>query len=248
MYQSSKSSQHSCDICGKKYTRKISFERHFVVCELLHCSKRDEICEKEENMDIPTLLQLYKIIQELATKNAILEKKVDAFTNQMIQRNKKINVIVILNSKPNPIINFHDWIQTIEFLKEDINTLITESVCQTILNLIKKSIDHKQQIPICCFQHKSNTFYIFENTKDKWIKMETSVFSSILKQIHYKILLVFTNWYSENNTKNNQSDKEQIIYSNTLKKLMSTELDETCPVFNKLKNGLFAYLNTKFEY
>jgi len=258
-----KTKQHSCSFCGNQYTRKTSFERHFVVCEILHTNterkKREEMCEKEETTDVPNLVKMYKIIQELAAKNAALEKKVDLLATQIVRKNKKIDVLQIINSRQNqPTNEFYDWIYSFDILEENIQMLVNDNLCKTIMGLFKSIINLKEKqqqqqqqqqqlLPICCFSHLPNTFYIYLNNKDKWIKMELSVLSTILKQIHYKILLALTNWYSKNTVKINQSDKEQIVYNNTIKKLMVAELDESCLIFNKIKNELYTLLNVKFE-
>ena len=197
---------------------------------------------------------MYKIIQELAAKNVALEKKVDLLATQIIRKNKKVNVLQLINSRPNqPAIDFYDWIYSFDILEKNIQMMINENLCKTIIELLKginlKGKYQKQEhlLPICCFSHLSNTFYIYLNNKDKWIKMELSVLSTILKQIHYKILIALTNWYSENTVKINQSDNEQIVYNNTIKKLMVAELDESCSDFNKIKNELYTIFTVKFE-
>ena len=61
MQTEAKSSDYSCKCCGKTYTRKISRDRHYLLCELLHCSKREKKCIEEETTNIPSHLELYKI-------------------------------------------------------------------------------------------------------------------------------------------------------------------------------------------
>ena len=60
--------KYSCMHCFKSYTRKLSYDRHVILCEVLHQTKRIRICEKEESTDIPSHAQLYHIVQELALK------------------------------------------------------------------------------------------------------------------------------------------------------------------------------------
>ena len=75
--------QNSCKHCGKKFTRKIVFNRHIILCEILNNpkTKREIECEKEEVLDIPTPTEMYNIILELAFKCNALEKKVEEMTN-----------------------------------------------------------------------------------------------------------------------------------------------------------------------
>jgi hypothetical protein len=69
-----------CPHCDKKYTRKSSYTRHVILCEVLHQTKREKKCAEEETTDIPTTRQLYNIIQELAIKyRTILYKNVTEY-------------------------------------------------------------------------------------------------------------------------------------------------------------------------
>ena len=82
------STKHSCKYCGKQYTRKTSHNRHEILCEIFYKKNtetpREQICEEEETTNIPSVKQLYGIIQELAVKYQDMEKK-------LIEMQKKIN-------------------------------------------------------------------------------------------------------------------------------------------------------------
>ena len=83
---------HSCGLCNKSYTRKTSYDRHVILCEILHQSKREKKCKGQELSDIPSHTQLFLIVQELALKNQILETKMIEMQKWVETKKKKLNV------------------------------------------------------------------------------------------------------------------------------------------------------------
>ena len=80
---------HSCGLCNKSYTRKTSYDRHVILCEILHQSKREKKCKGQELSDIPSHTQLFLIVQELALKNQILETKMIEMQKWVETKKKK---------------------------------------------------------------------------------------------------------------------------------------------------------------
>ena len=122
---------HSCEYCGKKYTRKNSYTKHTILCEVFHKSKREKRCEKEESSDIPTTQQLYGIIQELALKYKILEEKMEGMQKWVDKKKKKLNVIQWLNTKTIPSIAYANWMEQLFAIEEHVEILIEQSMAQT---------------------------------------------------------------------------------------------------------------------
>ena len=56
----------NCSHCNKEYSykKKAEYERHIVLCELIAMSNKKKDIEEDE--DIPSVLELYKIIRELS--------------------------------------------------------------------------------------------------------------------------------------------------------------------------------------
>jgi hypothetical protein len=229
---------YSCPHCLKCYTRKISLDRHSIVCELLQKSRREVQCDSEENTDIPTVKQLYMIVQELASKNMILERKIDEMSRWVDRKKSKINAIHWLNDNMIPRMYFAEWIESIIIKTYDVQVLLENNIETTILHLFK-NIGEKGQNPLAGFSHKTNNLYVYINGDDKWQKIENKELSHWLKQIHHQILIAFNGWYSENKDTIHHNDSQHTIYNKALTSLISADLNETCTVLQKVKRDLF---------
>ena len=80
----------TCHHCGKGYTRKNSHYKHVLLCDVIHTSTRQLVCDEEESTDIPTIRQLYFIIQEMAVKYNKLEKKMEEMQKAVPVKKKKL--------------------------------------------------------------------------------------------------------------------------------------------------------------
>ncbi len=80
--------KYNCSVCKKEYTRKSSLDKHRLLCDYKTKTKIELTVEEEEIGDKPSYDQLVKIVQELSTKYAKMETKVDEM-QQCINRRKK---------------------------------------------------------------------------------------------------------------------------------------------------------------
>ena len=126
--------QNSCKHCGKKFTRKIVFNRHIILCEILNNpkTKRESLCEKEENIseNIPNPSEMYNIILELAFKCSALEKKVEELSCSSSLKKSKVHILDWLNATITPTRNFIEWSEEVFegiVLNEDIEFLMNLS-------------------------------------------------------------------------------------------------------------------------
>jgi hypothetical protein len=155
-----------CSTCLKTYTRKSSFIRHTLICELLHNkSKREKECESQENTDIPTHHQLFLIVQELVLKNKQLETKVAELQKWADKKKKKINVIMWLETNVLPQQTYTHIISSLVVTREDLKMLMSNSgALPMIIGILRKTFSQQQQhlLPIYSFDQKVNTFYIYD--------------------------------------------------------------------------------------
>jgi hypothetical protein len=230
-----------CDFCLKKYTRKTSLDRHSVVCEILQKTQRERRCEEEESSDIPTMKQLYMIVQELAKKNTVLERKIEELNKWVDRKKNKINLIEWLNDNIIPKVNLREWFDPIEISDDDIMILMNDNVAAIFIHLLKKNAE-KGQNPIICFNHKTSNLYVYKNSDEKWQKLSINELSYWLREIHHKILITFEKWYNKNIDKINKSDSQQIAYNKALMAIMKADLNETCSVLQRIKRELFNLL------
>ena len=127
--------QYKCNYCAKTYTRKSSQQKHVILCEILHQTKREQKCSDEESTNVPTNIQLYKILLEFATKYEHVEKKLHEMQRWTEKIKKKLDVKMWLNSNICPDITYSEWINKIVVTDGNITTLIEENFLQCICNI-----------------------------------------------------------------------------------------------------------------
>jgi predicted nucleotidyltransferase len=268
-------STNACIYCGKSYTRKTSCEKHTILCEIAHKSKRLKVCEEEETTNIPSTLQLYNIIQELAYKQQKMEEKMDEMQKWIDKKKKKLNVIHWLTTQFVPTTIFGSRIRSISVIQDDISVLVEYNFVQTVVNILKRNLEAPKdglvKEPIACFTEKNSVFYIYkeviikskteeeqpeEKREKQWTKMEPEEFVYLLKIIHSKLLNALCAWRDVNSEKIKNSDKFAELYNKTVIKLMGvTDFNQEAtlskirmPLYNHLKGDLKNMVEYDYEF
>lgn len=242
---------YSCNHCGKKHTRKTSHERHILLCEVIYSSKREKKCLDEETSNIPTHFELYKIVQELALKNSILEEKMAEMQKWLDKKKKKIDVVQWLSTNKSNIVEiFSEWQKKIIVTSDHIELLIEENIVKTICEIIHENIKNKD-IPIICFQQKTNLFYIFnqniETHENTWKRVEPQEFLLFIQHIHKKIWHELSHWKEKNNEKIQNSEKMCDLYARTVIKLTGLNFDQDSAAMCKIRSYLYNQLKTDLK-
>lgn len=211
-------SKFTCHFCGKGYTRKISHNKHLLLCEIIHKSKREIQCEEEENTDIPTIKQLYQVIQELAFKYSQLEEKMELLEKNIpTTKKKKLHII------ETPSITFQKWPHYFTVDPEDIDCLINDGFQAVVLNILKKNL--KTGCDPIYYDKETRDFYKYIKTEDKnmeeWTKMGNQDFVPLLQIIHSRILRELTKWRETNKVQLRNNAKLDETYNRCLIKFMS---------------------------
>jgi hypothetical protein len=270
------SSTNYCVYCGKSYTRKSSCDKHAIICEMTYKSKRLKSCEEEETTNIPSTLQLYNIIQELAFKQQKMEEKMDEMQKWIDKKKKKLNVIHWLNTQFAPPANFEPRTRAFVVIQEDITVLIEQNFAQTVSNILKRNLnppkDGLVKEPIACFTEKSSIFYIYKPKQDQqkeqqkeqqqdqqkeneWTKMTPDEFVFILRVIHSKLLNALCTWRDINSERIKYNDKFADLYNKTVIKLMGADFNQEstlskirAPLYNYLKGDLKNMVEYDYEF
>ena len=268
------SSTNYCVYCGKCYTRKSSCDKHTLICEMTYKSKRLKTCEEEETTNVPSTLQLYNIIQELAFKQQKMEEKMDEMQKWIDKKKKKLNVIHWLNTQFAPTSNFEPRTRSFVVIQEDITVLIEQNFAQTVSNILKRNLNPPKdgliKEPIACFTEKSSIFYIYNPKKEdqnqqdqdqtqekdnKWSKMTPDEFVFILRVIHSKLLNALCRWRDINSERIKYNDKFADLYNKTVIKLMGADLNQEstlskirAPLYNYLKGDLKNMVEYDYEF
>ena len=240
--------KYTCPLCHKQYTRKLSLDKHKILCEYKLKTKTEHKIEEEELGDMPNHEQLVKIVHQLAFKYAQMEEKLENMQKWVDRKKKKINVVEWLNKNVKPTVAFLEWISTfINIQRNHFEYLMENNLFQTIqfafeYNLSKE--DDEFIYPIKCFSQKNNVFYIYEN--DTWKQMETTEMAKFLKKIQNKFLEELTSWKKENQDKIDDSDKISENFNKAIIKLMNISFTQDATM-SRMKNSLYNYLKTDLK-
>jgi len=245
-------SQYSCLVCNKCYTRKSSLEKHKILCDFKIKSQRERNIETEELGDLPSQYELIKIVQQLSLKMEAMEKKMEEMQKWIDKKKKKINVIGWLNLNINPTIGYKEWVITqIKVTQEHFEYLMENSLFHTIQRIFEQNLSSNNDFvyPIQCFSQKANIFYVcekMENNLPEWRPMVLTDMILLLKNIQNFMIKELSNWKMANQIKFNENSKISDLFNKAIIKLMSISFSQDATL-SRIKNGLYNYLKTDLK-
>ena len=255
-----------CLYCSKEYTRKTSYSKHELLCEIIYkqksqskaSQKREEKCEEEESPppNISTQL-LYKIVQELALKNKHMEEELHEIKQYVSTNVNNINVMNMLNSPTSPIpiptITLEEWKRDFKVSEDDITEI--ENIIETMKSVIKKNLISSISTcyPFISFAQKKHNIYVYalseennHNIMYSWKKQTPEEFTSFFKFIYSKIQQALSEWYKKNKETIMRSDHLTRQYERNLNKLLSIDFKSQAMI-GKIRNHLYNSLQTDLK-
>jgi hypothetical protein len=246
------STKYCCVVCNKQYTRKSSLDKHKILCDFKLKTKREIQIESEELNDIPTHLQLVKVVQELTLKMIKMEEKMEEMQKWVDKKKRKLNVIVWLNTNIIPTIGFLEWVNTVFVVKpEHFENLMENSLFHTIQQVFEHNLCEKSDFiyPIKSFSQKPGIFYICEKKEDdspEWRQLVLTDMILILKTIQHRMIKELAKWKAENQSKFDDNDKISELFNKAVIKLMNISFTQDATL-SRIKNGLYNYLKTDLK-
>jgi predicted phosphatase len=232
--------EKNCVHCGKKYSKKTSYEKHILLCDILHKN------EKERNTYTPlNQRDMIHIIETLATKCAHLERKVDELSKWVRKEKKKLDIIEWLQNQSSlqPQYTFDELKAThMRIENKHIEIVKERTLMECLHTIFTDSFQSINPPPIICFTNKPNVFYICDSIypKPQWRESDNASLIVFWNEIQKKLLFLISEWKKNNQERFENSDKECEIYGKTMIKLLVSfrEMD----VMNKTKHTLFDVL------
>jgi hypothetical protein len=256
-----------CEYCGKEYKRRISLDKHFILCEIVYkAKKKDKRIDKETeeiNEEMPTQKQMYKIILELALKYNKLEEKMELMSKWVDKTKKKINVLDWLNTSSNlkPEIIFDNLADSISILESDLDLLFNNNFYDMLNEIFIRNIYNKDESEISLFSfiQKTNTIYVYSKDISSleiiWLELSREKLIYFLNKVHFKIVKILSEWKKQNFEKLNNSDQLEEMYNKAKIKLMGIDFkhDSTLSkiklsIYNKMKKDMKALIEYEFEF
>lgn len=249
--------KYLCISCNKEYTRKSSLEKHKILCDYKHKTKREHQIDSEEIGDIPTHSELVKIVQECVLKMTKMEEKMEEMKKWVEKKKRKLNVTNWLNTTVFSTIGFLEWVNTLLTVNSlHFETLMESSLVYTIQQVFEYNLVERKDFvyPISCFTEKPGVFYICEKKEDgspEWRQLEMSGMVLLLKTIQNHMIKELSRWKCENQYKFDENEHSSITFNKAIIKLMNLTFSQDSTM-SKIKNGLYMYLRTdlkkKIEY
>jgi hypothetical protein len=266
-----KQSALCCIYCGKSYKTRITLEKHLILCEITHKSKRNATNDSKDyngdNHDDELIEQtfsskkLYQIVIELAVKCNRLENKVADLSKYVSKKIQKMDAIDYLNNTTKttnyPTILFENITEIIKVEDSDIEFLFHNSFIDTMNVIFTRSIYKYDNdtinlsFPIAAFKQKANTIYVYSKNNNQnqntiqnpsWTIVSRESFIRFLNIIQFKISKAFSEWRKKNTELLNDDDNHCILYDKTFSKLMEPEF-KTDKIYNKFYNNVYKKIN-----
>ena len=264
----SKISNIQCIHCGKGYKNRTNMDKHLVLCELVHKSKRKSqlIIEEEENDNLPSQKQMYKMLLELAFKYNNLEEKMELAMKWIDKKKKKINVLEWLETNLKPDCIFDKLSDKITIINSDIEFLFNNSFIDTlneafsrVLYTSDKSDDESNIVPLFAFVQKQNTIYTYNISESSvepiWVELSRVKLIYFLNKIHFKFVKKLAEWKIKNQSQIDESERLLDLYNKTLIKLMGVEFKQETllskirtNMYNKMKTDMKALIEYEFDF
>ena len=256
-----------CEYCGKGYKRRLNYDKHFILCEIIYkAKKKDKRIDKETeeiNEEMPTPKQMYKMFLELALKYNKLEEKVELMSKWVDKKKKKINVLDWLNTSSGlkPDLIFDNLADNISILESDLDLLINGNFYDMLNEVFIRNIYDKNEseVSLFAFIQKTNTIYVYTNQNSDsqvvWIELSREKLIYFLNKLHFKIVKVLLEWNRKNKEKPNFSEKMEEMYNKSNIKLMGIDfkIESTLNkikfnIYNKMKKDMKALIEYEFEF
>lgn len=264
-----KHSAMCCIYCGKSYKTRMNLDKHLILCEITHQSKRSISHSNKDDNDIDTETdisskKLYQIVMQLSLKCNRLENKVADLSKYVTKKVQKIDIIDYLNNitrtTNNPTLLFENITEIINVEKSDIEYLFHNSFIDTVNIILSRSIYNNNtptEFPIAAFKEKKNTIYVYtknniheqnnnQTQNPTWMIVTREKFIRFLNIIQFKISKALSEWRKNNSQLLNDNDNHSILYDKTFSKLMEPDfkIEKT---FVKFYNNIYKGNLSTFE-
>jgi hypothetical protein len=237
--------QYTCKYCGRKYKRKVYFDRHVAACELLSKSKLERQQDDERCSDTPTMRKMYDMLMSLARKNQALEKKVEELTKWAAIKKKKLHVIEWLNNNYSDVANFNDAVSAKSVSYKDMEQVCKYDYIEGITCIIQKwfPIENSSTLPIKAFDQKDKTLFI--KCDDGWHTMAPEQFEKVISNIGKQLIGHFVAWQNKNKHRITHSDYSD-EYTKKLQCVFGGNYSSQ-QIYTRIKRNIYKFLKMNLK-
>lgn len=235
---------HHCPHCQRSYQRKIFYDRHVAVCNMLCKSKKERVLDAEEQSDIPTMRDLYKVVMEMTLKYNTLEQKFKEMEKFVNAKKQKLDIVVWLNAKYLNTVDYMTWFNTITVKREHLEILFQTDYVNGVVKALLDALLREDDKPVRAFSEKPNMFYIYmeQNKKKQWSIMDDECYLKLMYLLDKKFMVEFGKWTEENKDKL-YLDDFTLIYAKNVRKIMATREH----LYSRIKRELYKKLQEDYN-
>ena len=231
-----------CPHCERTYQRKVYFDRHIGVCQLLAKSKRERVLEIEEEEDTPSVRDLYLAVMEMTEKYSQLEKKMAELSKYVSTKKEKLNILDWLNANYNSrATDYKTWFNAIQVRDEDLAELFQTDYVGGVRAMLQRLLPLEDETrPLRAFVGKENTYYMYTEAENRWEIMDSETFTQLMYLFDKQFMRAFVQWQNENKHRMQLEDFSE-IYAKNVKKIMGGNNSRE-QLYLRIKREVYAYL------
>ena len=232
-----------CVNCGKGYKTKNGLNKHVVLCEMVHkikSGKKSGLEADELLVVVPSPRMMYNMILQLAEKYNRLEEKTTEMNKWVVNKKKKIDVVVWLNDSVKPVYDFDAIADMFSVTDADVEFMLDNNLYDTLF-LVLFRVFNDTVTPLFAFTQKPGILYIFEN--GVWFEMPVEKLTRLLNICQKKVSKAMLEWKKKHKDEFSSSDSFATRYDKSVVRLMSVEFKNDA-TYNKTKNMIYGKLKT----
>jgi len=228
-----------CPYCSREYKRKNYYDKHVILCQILHTKPATLKLESEERDDTPNIRELYELILEIGLRQTKIEEQLTHLTKWVETKRKKLSVIDWLNSNCKPEKTFEEWKNSIIIDRKRLETIFQYDYIEGISIILSEFIPLEEELafPIKAFDQKDNALFIY--TSSGWIFMKQDALETLLRCIDKAIMTEFVKWQNEIQSK--LKNDFSIIFTDNVQKAIGGHYSHE-QIHSKIKRKLFKHL------
>ena len=210
---------YKCSFCNRKYKLKENFDKHHIVCIMIHEMKNKSHDDMVDSMEtLPSQRELFQLIKAVMVKNEVLENELKQIKKMVSVRHKR-DVLEYLNHKKEYGKTFIEWYKSFTVDSDDLQLALDTDLTKAIQQIIhKSSLSNTGSRPLCWFKEKQNHLYLLDSCNGEPKKWRLATHQDIEKMVVFlsnSLLKKFVHWQNENMeflTANDKNKDLEIIY------------------------------------
>jgi hypothetical protein len=242
---------YCCAICGNKYIREETRNKHFILCQIkidVHKQKqkRKSRAQQEEEgiyQRQPTQREMAQLIVNLTYKNDQLEQRVNELSRWVETKKKKIDVVLWLNSNGRvPSFSFDVWQTNVHIDAAGIQIFLKNDFYTSFVEIFLTFNSHHETLPLMAFDQKPNTIYSYQGV---WEVLSNENLIYCLKLVHWRCIKAFRDW---KNTSIISSAEDPEFHAYNLAVIKWIEKDFTnLATLNRIKRDIYDKIQVNFK-